>query len=218
MTLFICKHCLKEKKNKNSLINHERLCSKNANRQKTFFETNKEEVKTSKKNSEYNNQFTKADKLGLPKPVVSIETRKKISEKSKARKMSDDVKMKISKSMKIAHAENRAWNIGKSRWNNQPSWPEKWFMIVISNEFEDKKYIREHPFHRFSLDFVWLHKKKVIEIDGDQHDRFQEQKNRDIEKDKLLLKEGFSILRIRWKDICINTKDSILKMKYYIDN
>ena len=37
-------------------------------------------------------------------------------------------KQKISSSMKKAHAEGRAHNIGECRWNNEPSWPEKWFM------------------------------------------------------------------------------------------
>ena len=78
-------------------------------------------------------------------------------------------KAKISLSMKKAHLEGRAYNIGECRWNNEPSWPEKWFMQVIEKEFEDKNYLREMPFHRFSLDFAWKHKKKCIEIDGKQH-------------------------------------------------
>lgn len=56
--------------------------------------------------------------------------------------------------MKKAHKENRAWNIGKSRWNNKSSYPEEFFIRVIENEFSDKNYIREYPFKRFSLDFV----------------------------------------------------------------
>jgi len=69
--------------------------------------------------------------------------------------------------MTKAHKEGRAHNIGESRWNNEPSYPERWFMKVIENEFEDKNYTREYPFHRFSLDFAWIEKKKCIEIDGD---------------------------------------------------
>lgn len=120
--------------------------------------------------------------------------------------------------MQQAHAEGRAHNIGKSRWNNEPSWPEKWFMQVVENEFEDKQYKREYPFSKYSLDFVWLHKKRVIEIDGEQHDRFPEQKVRDIAKDSLLAQEGYEVLRLRWKDICGNTKEYIQQMKEFIDN
>lgn len=90
---------------------------------------------------------------------------------------------KISKSMKTAHAEGRAHNIGDSRRNNEPSWPEKWFMHVVENEFEDGDYVREFPFHGFSLDFAWPDKKLCVEIDGEQHERFPEYKARDARKD-----------------------------------
>ena len=55
----------------------------------------------------------------------------------------------------------------------------------FENEFDDKDYEREYPFIRFALDFAWVHKKKVIEIDGEQHERFEEYKLRDKEKDRL---------------------------------
>jgi very-short-patch-repair endonuclease len=129
----------------------------------------------------------------------------------------DEQNKKRSNSMKKAHADGRAWNIGRSRWNNEPSWPEQWFIRVISNEFNDKKYEREYPFHRFSLDFVWLHKKRVIEIDGEQHDRFSDQKERDRSKDELLAADGYAILRVRWKDICNDAKGAIQQMKEFID-
>lgn len=131
---------------------------------------------------------------------------------------SDELNVKISEGMKLAHKEGRAHNIGKSRWNNKPSWPEQWFMNVIENEFEDKNYQKEYPFYKYSLDFIWIHKKKVIEIDGDQHDRFEEQKRRDNEKDNLLKKDGYQLLRIKWKDICNNSKKFVEKLKNFIDN
>jgi very-short-patch-repair endonuclease len=46
------------------------------------------------------------------------------------------------------------------------SYPEKWFMCVIKNEFKDKNFVREYPFIKYSLDFAWPHKKICIEIDG----------------------------------------------------
>jgi len=47
-------------------------------------------------------------------------------------------------------------------------------MEVIKNEFENKNYERELPFHRFSLDFAWTELKRCIEIDGKQH--YEDQK------------------------------------------
>jgi very-short-patch-repair endonuclease len=148
---------------------------------------------------------------------ISKEARDKLSKLQTENNRSKAVKHKISKSMKLAHSEGRAWNIGKSRWNNKPSYPELFFMKVIDNEFNDKKYIREYPFHKYSLDFAWEHKKLCIEIDGDQHQRFISYSNRDKIKDSKLELEGWKVLRISWKDMYANPKFWINKAKSFID-
>lgn len=135
----------------------------------------------------------------------------------KGRKHSEETKKKISISMKKAQAEGRAHNIGESRWNNEPSWPEKWFMQVIENEFTDKNYVRERPFHRFSLDFAWEHKKKCIEIDGKQHDVLPGYKERDLRKDKALADEGWQVLRLPWVEVFKEPKKYIQLAKQFID-
>lgn len=135
----------------------------------------------------------------------------------KGKMLPKEMREKISISMKKAHSEGRAHNIGKSRWNNEPSYPEQFFMKVIENEFVDKDYKREFCFIKYSLDFAWVHKKRVIEIDGEQHERFEEYKNRDKEKDKLLQKNGWKVFRIKWKDMYNDTKYWINKAKMFID-
>lgn len=62
-----------------------------------------------------------------------------------------------------------------------------------------------------------MHKKKVIEIDGDQHERFEEYKLRDKEKDKLLVENGWQVLRIKWKDMMKDSKYWIKTAKDFID-
>lgn len=74
----LCKYCQKECKNENSLRNHERLCKENPNRQLTPFMG--KSFNLTRKRS---NQYIKSTELGLDKPVVSDETRRKISEKNK---------------------------------------------------------------------------------------------------------------------------------------
>ena len=133
------------------------------------------------------------------------------------RKETEEHRKKISESMKKAHAEGRAHNIGECRWNNEPSWPEKWFMMVIENEFRDKNFKQEFPFHKFSLDFAWVEKKRCIEIDGEQHERNEEQKIRDLEKDRLLKEDGWELLRMPWKEVYKDTKVWIEKAKAFID-
>jgi very-short-patch-repair endonuclease len=132
-------------------------------------------------------------------------------------KMSDDVKMAISRAMKIAHSEGRAHNIGMSRWNNEPSYPETFFMKIIENEFNDKNYIREYSVVRYAVDFAWVDRKLAVEIDGDQHQRFQEYKDRDAKKDELLQSQGWEILRIVWKDMFHNPQYWISIAKKFID-
>lgn len=135
----------------------------------------------------------------------------------KGKHLNNEFKEKLSNSLKKAHKEGRAWNIGKSRWNNKPSYPEKFFMKVIKNEFEDKNYEREYPVGIYSLDFAWVEKKKVIEIDGEQHERFKEYKERDKRKDEFLKNKGWKILRISWKDMSNNTKEKIKECKEFIN-
>ena len=62
-----------------------------------------------------------------------------------------------------------------------------------------------------------MHKKKVIEIDGDQHERFEEYKLRDKEKDRLLIENGWQVLQIKWKDMMKDSKYWIKTSKDVID-
>lgn len=117
------------------------------------------------------------------------------------KKHTEESKKKISTAQSLAHKEGRAWNIGQSRWNNKPSYPEQYFIQVIENEFLDKMYEREFSLGRFSLDFAWPHKKKCIEIDGKQHDELPDVRERDLRKNDFIETSGWQVLRIKWKDM-----------------
>ena len=131
-------------------------------------------------------------------------------------KHSEKTKKLISEKMILAHKEGRAWNIGMSRWNNESSYPEKFFMKIVENDFEDKNYIKEFPMGRYSLDFAWVDKKKVIEIDGKQHED-PLIKERDNRKDTFLKEHGWSVLRIKWKEMFHDTQNEIEKCKTFIN-
>lgn len=136
--------------------------------------------------------------------------------KAPSHPISEDVRKQISSSLKMAHSEGRAHNIGESRWNNEHSYPEKWFISVLENEFnmiENIDYKTEFPFYKYSLDFAWPDKKICIEIDGEQHQRFQDQIRRDLEKDSLLKNNGWIEIRKSWKDIFNNPKLFIEEVK-----
>lgn len=217
---YICKFCGKVCKNANSLRNHERLCKENPNHQESYFKTHKN-IRINKE--PWNKGLTKETDVRVNKISNSIKDGIK-SGKIKllylGKHLSEEHKQKISNSMKQAHKEKRAHNIGSSRWNNEHSWPEKWFIEVLQNEFnmiENIDYETEMPFDKYSLDFAWSEKKLCIEIDGEQHERFEEYKLRDIAKDKLLLKNGWKVLRIKWKDCYANPKQYIKIIKNYLN-
>ena len=158
------------------------------------------------------NQYIRAKELGIEVP----EEQRSHFPSWLGRVHTEESKRKISESMKKAHAEGRAHNIGECRWNNKPSYPEQWFMKVLLNEFGmelGKDYEREVPFHKFSLDFAWKDKKNCVEIDGEQHERFKEQKRRDEEKDLLLKEEGWLEIRKPWKEIFNEPKKFIEEVR-----
>lgn len=198
---------LHAKKNKNSLNQHVKYCSFNPNKIIHASTGQKRSIITKKRMSD--SQKGK---------ILSDAHKKKISIKAcRPRKLlSDAHKKKISESMKKAHRENRAWNIGMSRWNNKKSYPEIFFESVINNEFSDLDYECEYPVGKYSIDFAWPIKKLAIEIDGSQHKRFQEIIDRDKRKDEYLLSNGWKILRIDWSNMCNNTKEKIEEAKQFI--
>lgn len=205
---YICPICNK-KYSKNGIGSH--IWRSHSEERKNF--------NPNKNRKAWNKGLTKYTDERVKKSGITFSERNKLGlYHLKNRHLSNNTKIKISNSMKKAHKVGKAWNIGKSRWKNEPSYPEKFFMNVINNEFNDKYYQREYSFFRYSLDFAWEHKKKCIEIDGSQHERFIDYKLRDNKKDNLLKQNGWQILRIRYIDLYHNTKYWIKVAKDFIDN
>lgn len=196
----------KKCKNANSLRNHERLCPNNPERNyvsHTIGHVAWNKGKTAQ-TDERIKQAVENWKNNL--------TAGKFKPSQQGKPLTDAHKQAISNGMKKAHAEKRAHNIGESRWNNEHSWPETWFIHVLQNEFnmvENVHYKTEMSFGRYSLDFAWPEQRLCIEVDGDQHERFEDYKARDIEKDKLLKENDWQVIRIKWKDCYQNPKQYI---------
>lgn len=228
--MYTCKDCGKEYENKMSYIGH---CSSHSKKPRTSGKKRSKPEsfyieKESKQNSlmskcKFCNKEFKKNNIGIH-TVLCIdnpnrkETLDKIKKARFGRIPDDKSKENISNGMKKAHSEGRAWNIGKSRWNNEPSYPEKFFMKVIENEFNDKNYQREFNVGIYSIDFAWIDKKIAIEIDGQQHERFEAYKLRDQRKDLYLTENGWFIYRIKWSEFFNNTIETINTLKHIIDN
>lgn len=142
------------------------------------------------------NQYTKAKKLGLPTPQVSVETRKKIAEANRRRKVSDETRKKISESRKKYLRENPSKvPYLLNHCSKGPSYPERYFKKVF------KKYkgiIPEFRFHTYSLDFAFPSKRIDIEIDGDQHYNDERIIKHDMKRNGFLKENGWKVIRIRW--------------------
>lgn len=220
--MFICKYCGKEFETKQKLGGHVSSHFRGDEYSK------KRKKKIEKKKGENNiccfcgEKIENGLKLGAHITNCKLNPNRnniinKIIESRKNYKITDETKNKISESMKVAHKEKRAWNIGMSRWNNEKSYPEKFFGKVIENEFNNKDYTSEYPISIYSLDFAWVDLKKGIEIDGEQHERFEEYRNRDNIKDRICKEMGWEILRIKWKDLYNDTKNMINIARIFID-
>lgn len=140
----------------------------------------------------------------------------RISPSQLGHSLTEDTRAKISESLKKAHAEGRAHNIGEAHWRGNSSPSEEEFLTIINTRFDDKQVSREMQFYRFKLDFAWPHKKKSIELDGDQHFRFESYRQRDERKNNALTSEGWQYLRIPLKDFYADKETWIQKANAFI--
>lgn len=127
-------------------------------------------------------------------------------------------KKQQSKLMKERHKNGTACTF-QNRKNQPHSYPEKWIIKVLENNFglkENIDYITELPFHGYFLDFAWPEKRLCIEIDGELH-RFEEQQKRDINKDEFLKNEGWKELRLKWSFILKNKESAIKIIKDFLN-
>lgn len=129
----------------------------------------------------------------------------------KTRSLSESIKMahkKYSESFKHTEETKKkmrekrlAWmkaNPEKTAWRlKNMSHPEKCFQKILEDNGLDKKYLiyREHPVFPYFIDFAFINEKIAVEIDGSQHLE-EDRKKRDEEKDKLLISNGWKVLRI----------------------
>lgn len=113
---------------------------------------------------------------------------------------------KLSRKLKQAYREGRHPGWAASRTGPEGmSYPEQFFTKVINTDFEDKDYVYNLPFFTWKLDFAWVKKQSVIEIDGSQHE-LPKQKDSDIRKDANLAALGWKVMRIKWIDLMHNTQ------------
>lgn len=209
-----CKFCDKVCKNNNSLRNHERLCKENPDRQvvvSNFVEYNKKRKVLGIKGT---NQYIKSKELGLPKPIMSDITKKKISESAKKRVYTKEQRKKHSESMKRAvenhpnsYTKNNVVGRVKNIDYNGIKLKGKWEVIVA--KWLDLNNIKwEHETKSF--DYEWNGVRKYYpDFYLPDFDLFIEVKGYETERD-----------RCKWKvipNLVILKLDEIKKIKTNID-
>lgn len=224
---FICEFCGREFGTKNACNSHRGKCKKNPN------------YEFKPKSYEWRKQHSERLKGRVWEPWVDCncefcgrsfnrKSAKTLHEKScrenpnwvkgSTRTYSEETRKKISEGMKKAHREGRAGTF-PSRKKCEHSYPEKWLIEVLKNELgliENKDYETEYFFHKQFLDFAWPERKLCIEIDGQQHERFEERKLKDAIKDENLKAENWKLLRLRWVDIYNNKQEYIQKILSFL--
>lgn len=191
MNILECKYCSSNRKNANSLRNHERLCKENPNRQTVSLNLNQynTKIQSGEITKVNTNQYTKAKALGLPKPEISIETREKLSAAGKRRVWTQEDRDRQSKSMQRAvekypesysasnvcgrtklieykgHTLNGKWELEVAKWLD--SCNVVWTNIIHQEIF----YEWQNRQHRYFPDFYLPEKNLYIEVKGYERDR-----------------------------------------------
>lgn len=205
-----CKFCNKICKNDNSLRNHERLCKLNPNRQvknngsNNIIEYNKKRKELSIPGT---NQFIKAKQLGLKSPIVSDETRKKISAAVKGRKYTDEQKKQHSIRMKKAVIDNPDSYSARNVSGRTPTIEYNGFYLKGSWELLVAKYLD-------NLNIKWTNKINGISYEWNntshlyfpdfyltEHDIYIEVKGYERERDRCKWKSLNNLIVIKKKEI-----------------
>lgn len=187
---YICKYCGKVCKNKNSLAQHEIRCKENPNRIKVIsgFHYYNERVKNGEIKKSHTNQFTKAKNLGLPIPEVSDETKIKLGNIWRGKKLPQSVKDAISKGMQRAvrehpesySASNINGRVKKIEYNGivlDGSWEIEVAKYLDSNNIKWERpdtgfeYFWENSNHIYYPDFYLPEYNIYIEVKGFERKR-----------------------------------------------
>lgn len=216
-----CEKCNKEIRNSGALTIHQKTCEKVQAIKDDLIKNYLDGVSIKKLRDIYNiggdtiNEILKVNNV----PKRSISEANKLAHKlyPESFKHSDESKMKMRKK-RLEFMKN---NPEKTAWRKTTiSYPEKCFLNKLKDGDYDKNYtiIREKSIFPYFIDFAFENEKIAVEIDGSQH-LLKERKERDDKKDKLLIENGWFVIRFTAKmineeiDKCFNLLDDLLLKK-----
>jgi hypothetical protein len=188
----ICKFCNKLCKNANSHRNHERLCKLNPDRQyikSAGFAKYNEQLNLGERTG--TNQYIKAKEMGIPKPIVSQETRNKISNSSKiaaknywndkTRKQRSDIMKRVVRENPDSYSSKNVCGRTKKIIYNGFELNGSWELIVAkwlddnninwTNKITPFTYIWNGNDHLYFPDFYLPDYDRYIEVKGYERER-----------------------------------------------
>lgn len=196
-----CQYCGKVCKNRNSLCNHERLCSQNPSRQLVKGKTFNIEGFNNKGRTAWNKGLTKDTNESIRHRGEILSDRYKRGElvnHFKGKQHTEETKKKISNSM-ISYLDSNPDKVPYVlNHSSKESYPETYFKELFNNE--NIPFIYHYKINRYELDFAIVNLKLDIEIDGDQHYLDKRQVESDVRRDAYLKSLGWTTFRIRWSD------------------
>lgn len=158
------------------------------------------------------NQYTKAKELGLPKPELSTESKKKISIASTGRPKSEETKKKLSEArIKFLRENPDKVPYKLNHYSKGRSYAEEYWKTVLDSN--DMEYVEQHQFVSYTLDFAFPDKKIDLEIDGDQHYLDERIVASDKRRNAYLSEHGWKTVRVKWSDF-----QKLTNKKEYVNN
>lgn len=211
--MYKCEICEKVLSNKGGLVTHQKTCEK-------VFHL-KDEIKKLYVDELWSiREIAKKFRLGSTTIVdVLGEEKRSISEGALVAhkkypeifKHSDETK----ETLRVKRLDFIKKNPNQTAWRTKNiSYPEKVFLEKITELGWDKKYsiVRELSVFPFFVDFAFVNENVAIEIDGSQH-LLPDRKERDEKKDRLLIENGWTIIRISEKEIKKNIEETLTKIE-----
>jgi hypothetical protein len=206
--MLVCTFCNKEWQNSNSHRNHERLCKENPHRKEP--KPKSDAWKLAMKTKHGGNQYTKAASLGLPKPLMSDETRKKISDASKKQVWDGERRQRHSDAMKKAVEQNpdsyTSSNRGRTKQfifdgiKFQGKWELEFYQYCKENNIQIERSNEWFEYEwngtrKYFPDFYLSEKDLYIEIKGYETERDRAKWNSFPKRLKIIRKEDIMMIR-----------------------
>ena len=83
------------------------------------------------------------------------------------------------------------------------SLPEVLLWDALRKQSLGLRFRRQFPSDRMTVDFACLSHRIIIEVDGEQHG-YGDQPRRDVVRDAIMTREGFTVMRIAARDVLKN--------------